>query len=126
MKKKSDTKDVFVRCKALVEKFSKNPIKMLYSDNGGEYEALSSYLTIDGIFHLTTPPHTSEHNGYAERRHCHIVETGLSLLSHAHLPLVFWSLAFTTATYLINRLITPTLSSYYSNFIKQISISMFI
>lgn len=99
---------------------------MLYSDNGGEYEALSSYLTIDGIFHLTTPPHTSEHNGYAERRHCHIVETGLSLLSHAHLPLVFWSLAFTTATYLINRLITPTLSSYYSNFIKQISISMFI
>ena len=46
---------------------------------------------------------------YAERRHRHIVETGLSLLTHAHLPLSFWTSAFTTATYLINRLPTPTL-----------------
>ncbi|KAJ9538837.1 hypothetical protein OSB04_031570 [Centaurea solstitialis] len=77
--------------------------------NGGEYQALSTYLATVGISHLTTPPHTPEHNGYAERRHRHIVETGLSLLSHSKLPLEFWPLAFTTATYLINRLPTVTL-----------------
>lgn len=87
LKKKSDTKDVFIRFKALVEKFFEKPIKSIYSDNGGEYEALRNFLTIHGVSHLTTPPHTPEHNGYAERRHRHIVETGLSLLSHAQLPL---------------------------------------
>lgn len=109
LKNKSDTKEVFIRFKAIVEKFFQKPIKTIYSDNGGEYVALSSYLTFNGVFHLTTPPHTPKHNGYVERRHRQIIEIGLSLLSHSHLPLKFWSLAFST-TYLINRLITPTLS----------------
>ncbi|KAJ9560164.1 hypothetical protein OSB04_005324 [Centaurea solstitialis] len=93
LKHKSDTKEVFIRFKALVEKYFEKSIKTIYSDNGGEYQALSTYLATVGISHLTTPPHTPEHNGYAERRHRHI----------------FWPLAFTTATYLINRLPTVTL-----------------
>ena len=101
---------MFIRFKALVEKFFSKPIKTLYSDNGGEYDALASFLTINGVSHLTSPPHTPEHNGFAERRHRHIVETGLSLLSHACMPPEFWTYAFTTACYLINRLPTPTLS----------------
>ncbi|KAL6320072.1 hypothetical protein AAG906_004470 [Vitis piasezkii] len=58
---------------ALVEKFFNRPIITLYSDNGGEYQALSSFLTINGVSHLTSPPHTPEHNGYSERRHRHIL-----------------------------------------------------
>lgn len=108
---KKITKEVFLRYKALVEKFFEKHIKILYSDNGGEYEALDTFLTIDGVSHLTSPPHTPEHNGYAERRHRHIVETGLSLFAHANLPIIFWSHAFKTAVYLINRLPTPTLSN---------------
>ncbi|KAI4347888.1 hypothetical protein L6164_008664 [Bauhinia variegata] len=111
LKNKSDTKVVFIRFKALVEKYFEKNIKAIYSDNGGEYQALATFLTIDGVSHLTSPPHTSEHNGYAERRHRHIVETGLSLLAHAQLPLEFWSYSFATAAYLINRLPTPTLSN---------------
>jgi hypothetical protein len=42
--------------------------------------------------------------GTVERKHRHIVETGLSLLATANVPLKFWDLAFETATYLINRL----------------------
>ncbi|KAJ9555944.1 hypothetical protein OSB04_010558 [Centaurea solstitialis] len=38
-----------------------------------------------GISHFTTPPHTPEQNGIAERRHRHIVETGLAL------PALCWS-----------------------------------
>jgi hypothetical protein len=37
-------------------------------------------------------------------KHRHIVEMGLSLLSHASMPLKFWDETFATTTYLINRL----------------------
>ncbi|KAJ9544050.1 hypothetical protein OSB04_023757 [Centaurea solstitialis] len=72
---------------------------------------VSSHFTSCGISHLTSSPQTPQHNGYAKRRHRHIVETGFSLLSHATLPLTFWPLAFTTVAYLINRLPTPTLNN---------------
>jgi len=58
-----------------------------------------------------TPPHTPQHNSIAERRHRHIIETGLTLLHQSDLPLKFWSHAFQTATYLINRLPTPILNN---------------
>ncbi|KAG7556724.1 Reverse transcriptase RNA-dependent DNA polymerase [Arabidopsis suecica] len=66
-------------------------ITTLYSDNDGEYVGIQSYLANHGISHLTSPPHTPEHNGIAERKHRHVVEMGLSLLSHAKLPLEYWS-----------------------------------
>jgi hypothetical protein len=49
-------------------------------------------------------PHTHQQNGSAERKYRHIIEVGLSLLSHASMPLKYWDEAFLTATYLINRL----------------------
>ena len=108
--RKSDVHEVFKRYKTIVENYFHHKITTLYSDNGGEYLSLKDYLSKAGITHLTTPPHTPEHNGYSERRHRHIVETGLTLLSHASLPLTFWSQAFSTAVYLINRMPTPTLN----------------
>ncbi|RVW52539.1 Retrovirus-related Pol polyprotein from transposon RE2 [Vitis vinifera] len=92
------------------EKHFNQNIHTLYSDNGGEYISLSNFLALHGISHLTTPPHTPEHNGFSERRHLHIVETGLTLLSHASIHLPYWSNAFATAVYLINRMPTPTLN----------------
>ncbi|KAI4316002.1 hypothetical protein L6164_024022 [Bauhinia variegata] len=59
---------------------------------------------------LTTPPHTPKHNGFVERRHLHIVETGLALLSHSSMPTQYWPHALCTAAHLINRLPTPTLN----------------
>uniref|UniRef100_A0A2N9FFA4 Reverse transcriptase Ty1/copia-type domain-containing protein n=1 Tax=Fagus sylvatica TaxID=28930 RepID=A0A2N9FFA4_FAGSY len=50
-------------------------------------------------------------NGSIERKHRHIVETGLALLSHSAMPLRYWDDAFQTACYLINRLPTPTLQN---------------
>jgi hypothetical protein len=110
LKNKSDVKEVFIKFKAIVEKHFNSTIKTLYSDNGGEYISLTDFLSTNGISHLTTPPHTPEHNGYSERRHLHIVETGLALLTHASLPLSYWTYAFATAVYLINRMPTPTLN----------------
>ena len=117
MKQKSEVLQIFIRFKTIVEKFFETNIKTIYSDNGGEYKALTIFLSSNGISHLTTPPHTPEHNGFSERRHLHIVETGLALLSHASIPLTYWSYAFATSVYLINRMPTPTLhlSSPYEN-----------
>lgn len=87
-----------------MEKFFQLPIISVYSDNGGEFQALIQIFSSFGISHFTTPPHTPEHNGQAERRHRHVVEMGLTLLHHASMPLTFWSHAFQAAVYLINRM----------------------
>lgn len=103
---KSQVASTFTWFKTLVENQFGHRIHTLYSDNGGEYIALASFLATHGISHLTTPPHTLEHNGMSERCHCHIVETGFSLLTHASMLLSYWTYAFATATYLINRMPT--------------------
>lgn len=45
-------------------------VKILYSDNGGEYMfgAFSSYLTTHGIVYHTTCLHTTEQNGIAQKK----------------------------------------------------------
>ncbi|GFP97350.1 retrovirus-related pol polyprotein from transposon tnt 1-94 [Phtheirospermum japonicum] len=111
LRKKSDVSSVFPQYKRLVEKFFNSSIISLFSDNGGEFQKLIPELNSHGISHFTTPPHTPEHNDTSERRHRHIVETGLSLLHHSSIPLTYWSYAFQTAVYLINRLPTPILGN---------------
>ena len=110
MKFKSDVSLLFPQFQKLVEKYFNLPIVALYSDNGGEYIKLKSFLSSNGISHYTTPPHTPELNSTAERRHRHLAETARALLHHANLPSQFWSFAFTMAAYLINRLPTPNLN----------------
>ena len=104
LKQKSQVKPTFITFKALVEKHFDSKIRNLYSDNGGEFIALRSFLSSHGISHLTSPPHTQEHNGIAERKHRHIVETGLTLLHEAKIPTTYWTYSFVAAVYLINRL----------------------
>ena len=117
LKLKSQVHAVFIALKSLVENRFSEKIKTLYSDNGGEFIALRQYLQTHGISHLTSPPHTPEHNGIAERKHRHIVETGLTLLSQASMPPSYWSYAFSAAVYLINRMPTPILN-HISPYVK--------
>ena len=55
---KSDVFSVFRQYKVLVEKFFKRPIVTVYSDGGGEYTALKSFLATKWIQHLKTPHQT--------------------------------------------------------------------
>lgn len=87
LQKKSGVSDIFVKFQTLVEKYFTCSITQLYTDNGGEFLALKPHLAKMGITHLTTPPHTPEHNDFVERRHRHIVEMGLTLLRHTTLPI---------------------------------------
>jgi histone deacetylase 1/2 len=109
LRNKSDVKVIFPQFHKMIQNRFNANIKSLYSDNGGEFVALQPFLTLHGISHYTTAPHTPQQNGVSERRHRHIVEIGNTLLSHANLPSQFWSYAFAAATYLINRLPSPIL-----------------
>ncbi|KAE8697187.1 putative DEAD-box ATP-dependent RNA helicase 29-like [Hibiscus syriacus] len=79
------------------------------TDGGGEYQPLRKWFCANGVQHRPSCPGTSEQNGKAERKHRHIVETGLTMLARAFLPQKFWSYVFVSAVYLINRLPTPVL-----------------
>jgi histone deacetylase 1/2 len=91
-------------------------IKSVQSDWRGEFRSISSLLISLGINHRITCPHTSHQNCTVERRHRSIVETGLTLLSHAKMPLQFWDHSFTTTVYLLNRLPTASLTKFSSPF----------
>jgi len=122
MKRKSDVQIIFPKFKTLVENFRKQQIKILYTDNGGEYIGLRPFLSNHGISNHTTPPHTPEHNGISKRRNRHIAEIGLALLHHSGIPLTYWPHAMTIAAYLINCLSTPILK-YQSPYFKLHNIS---
>ena len=86
----------------------------LYELIGGEYQAFTSLLQSFGIIHKVSCPHTHEQNGVVEQKHRHIIESGLTLLAQASLPLKYWDEAYHTAVFLINRIVfssTPFLIS---------------
>jgi hypothetical protein len=110
---KSDTFACFVKFKCLVKNLLSKKIKAFQSDGGGEFTSnqFKQFLNSNGILHRISCAYTPQQNGLAERKHRHIVDTGLALLAQSHLPLSYWVDAFNTATYLINRLPTNVLKN---------------
>ena len=86
-------------------------IHIFHSDKGGEFASgeFSRKLATLGIHHQFACPKTLEQNGIAKREHQNIIELGLTMMFHAHLPPRFWIECFSTVVYLINRLPSPTL-----------------
>ena len=107
---KSEVLSIFQQFRTIVEKHFDRSIKMFQADWGGEFQALTSYLRDNGISQRISCPYTPEQNGCAERKHRHIVETGRALLAHSGVPHKYWTNAFATAVYTINRLPTPNLN----------------
>jgi histone deacetylase 1/2 len=107
---KSDVYSVFHQFQTLVERQFSLKIKSVQTDWGGEYRKLSIFFQTVGIHHRLICPHTHEQNGTVERRHRHIMETGLTLLGQCKAPFRFWNYAFETSVYLINRMPTHVLA----------------
>lgn len=80
-------------------------IKILRTDNGGEYvnKDLQNYLKRCGIRFQTTCPHTPQQNGMAERMNRTIVEKSRCMLFGSNLDKSFWAEAVATAVYVTNR-----------------------
>ena len=111
LKLKSDFFDIFLQFQKLVENQYSTKIKIFQSDGGAEFTSnrFQSHLQQFGIHHQMSCPYTPSQNGRAERKHRHVTETGLALLFHSHVPPRYWVDAFSTATYIINRLPLPVL-----------------
>ena len=105
IRNKSQVLSCFVSFSNTMQNLLNHKIKILRTDCGGEYASneFHSFCISHGITHQYTCPHTSQQNGLAERKHRHIVDIALTLISQSSLPLSFWPYAFSTAVYLINR-----------------------
>ena len=91
LKSKSKVFSKFIEFKAMVETQFSIKIKTLRSDGGGEYtsSAFKSYLLQHGITHQISCPYTPQQNGLVERKHRHLVETTITLLSQALMPTAY-------------------------------------
>uniref|UniRef100_A0A2N9HLD4 Integrase catalytic domain-containing protein n=1 Tax=Fagus sylvatica TaxID=28930 RepID=A0A2N9HLD4_FAGSY len=80
---------------------------------GGEFTSteFNTFCANHGIIHQLSCPHTPQQNGVAERKHRHLIQCALALLSQSNLPISYWSYAVSTAAHLINKLPTPLLSN---------------
>ena len=104
LKHKDEVFEHFLEWKTLAEKSIGTKLKVLRTDNGGEYTSkkFERYLKSEGIRHERTVPKTPEQNGVAERLNRTLVEMVRSMLIDANLPHKFWAEALSTAAYLKN------------------------
>jgi len=93
VKHKGEVFQKFREWKTLVENSSGRKVKILRSDNGGEYTCTSNelveYLTQEGIKHELTIPHTPQQNGAAERLNRTLMEGVHTMLADSKLPMAF-------------------------------------
>ncbi|TXG46646.1 hypothetical protein EZV62_027855 [Acer yangbiense] len=106
---KSEAFNVFVQFHKMVELQFNTKLQCLQTDMGKEFLPILTYLKSLGVNYRLSCPYSHKQNGVAERKHRHLVETGLTLLAHAKMPLKFWVEAFQTAAILINNLPSPQL-----------------
>ena len=108
LKKKSEVFQKFKHYIAWAEKFTGKQVKILRSDNGGEYmsDEFQRFCSERGIQRQFTIAHTPKQNGVSERMNRTIMEAARSMLCHSKMPQRFWAEAVNTAVYLRNR--SPT------------------
>ena len=108
MKNKGVVLDKFKEFVNLAENLIGCRVKVLRSDNGGEYgsKEFIKFCKSCGIKKEATIPYTPQQNGVAERMNHTIMESVCSMLHKAALPLKFWAEAVATADFLRNR--SPT------------------
>ncbi|KAH9751848.1 retrovirus-related pol polyprotein from transposon RE1 [Citrus sinensis] len=110
MKSKDEVNSLFQRFHKMVTTQFQTQIRVLHTDNGGEYmsTAIQQFLKSQGSVHQTTCVGTPQQNGVAERKNRHLLEVVRASLIQAHMPLSYWGEALASAAYLINR--TPSSS----------------
>ena len=108
LKRKNEVFQKFVEWNKMIERQSGRKLKILRTDNGGEYTSteFQAYLRSQGIKHETTIPKTPEQNDVAERMNRTLVESTRTMIFDANLPKRFWAETLSTVVYLRNR--SPT------------------
>eukprot|EP00253_Pinus_taeda_P028943 PITA_28943 len=104
LKKKSEVFDRFKEFKALVENQTEKKIKLLRTENGGEFcsNEFEEFCKKCGIERQKNTTYTPQQNGVAERMNKTLMERARSMLSGVGLGQEFWAEAMDTACYLVN------------------------
>jgi len=110
LEQKSQTFEKFQEYKAYVEKQTSKTLKILRSDNGGEYinHEMLTFIRAEGIRHETTTSDTPEQNGVAERYNRTLLETMRSIMHAGGIPEKLWAEIADTAAYIQNRVFTSS------------------
>jgi transposase InsO family protein len=106
LKSKDEVFGKFKEFKALIENLSKRKIKILSSDNGGEYTSKEfvRFCRDAGIKRELTTPYNPPQNGVAERNNRTIMEAVKTIIHDQDLPMHLWAEAARTTVYVQNRL----------------------
>jgi transposase InsO family protein len=93
LKAKSDTFDKFKEYKAFIEKQTGKHIKILRTDNGGEFESLEfeDFCKEARIKRQLTVPYNPQENGVGERKNRTICEAAKSMMFDQDLPNSLWA-----------------------------------
>lgn len=104
LKLKSEAFNFFVEFKNYAEKQTGKKLKMIRSDNGGEFvnKQFEKFTKEHGIIHQKTVQHTPQLNGVVERMNRTIVERIRCMLIDANLGQEFWAEALNTAVFILN------------------------
>lgn len=105
MQTKDELPKIFSLFKSQVESLLQTTIKVLRTEGGSEYKPI--LRAHRQITHQTICSYTPKQNGTVERKHRHIVELALTIMSHASIPLQFWDDIFQSVVFLVNRLPPP-------------------
>uniref|UniRef100_A0AAV1TWV2 Integrase catalytic domain-containing protein n=1 Tax=Peronospora matthiolae TaxID=2874970 RepID=A0AAV1TWV2_9STRA len=102
LKNNSEVASKFAEFVAFAETQTGNRVKLLRSDNGGEYKSheMTKLCSSRGIVQKFTPPYTPQLIVVAERMNRTLVECALCMLEHAELSKEYWGEAVVTATFL--------------------------
>lgn len=89
-------------------------VKIFQNDGGSEFvndQTVQKVFEDNETFHRFSCPYTPKQNGRFERKHRHLVETGLVMLFNSYVPTICWFDVFSSATYIIRILPTPVLDN---------------
>ncbi|GJX71149.1 cysteine-rich receptor-like protein kinase 8 [Tanacetum coccineum] len=122
---------------ALSDSHSVSIFELIYIDIWGpfkvptndSFEALKSFIKFASTqFEKQVKIVRPQQNSRVERKHRHILDTTRALRFHPKLPLKFWGDCVTTATYLINRLLSYVIGNVtpYEILLKTDSIQNFL
>jgi hypothetical protein len=105
MKTKGQVINRFQEFKALVENQSGRKIRVLRTNNGGEYTSkeFNDFYAGEGIRRELFVPYNPQQNRVAERKNRAIVGAARAMLHDQGLPLFLWAEACYTTVYLQNR-----------------------
>jgi hypothetical protein len=99
---KSEASSVIKRIQAVVEKECGRKLRVLRTDNGGEFTVAkcATYCADEGITRHFSVPYTLQQNGVVERRNQTVVVMARALLKQWRMPAEFWGEVVVTAVYL--------------------------